>query len=170
MKKIALIIVSFLIFMESVSRVTTPVIPDDSFRFRIIANSNSNYDQQIKKNVRLRLSSQLSLASSNFKSTLDAEEKLISMLPSIENVLDQEVPYSYNISIGQNFFPEKIYKGKKYREGYYESMVITLGDGLGDNWWCVLFPPFCMLDATEIENDEDVEYGFFFFDFLNSFF
>ena len=42
-----------------------------------------------------------------------------------------------------------------YNEGYYESVVVTLGEGLGDNWWCVLFPPLCMIEAEE---STDVEY------------
>ena len=51
--------------------------------------------------------------------------------------------------------PEKEYKGTTYEEGYYESLVITLGSGEGDNWWCVLFPPLCLLEA---EDSDDVEY------------
>lgn len=55
----------------------------------------------------------------------------------------------YNVSYGLNYFPEKNYKGVTYKEGNYESLVITLGDGLGENWWCVLFPPLCLLEASE---------------------
>ena len=54
-----------------------------------------------------------------------------------------------------NYFPSKEYKGVKYEEGYYESLVITLGKGEGDNWWCVLFPPLCLIEGEE---DTEVEY------------
>ena len=54
--------------------------------------------------------------------------------------------------------PEKEYKGVKYKEGYYESWVITLGEGEGNNWWCVLFPPLCLVEAEEAD---EVEYKFF---------
>lgn len=57
-----------------------------------------------------------------------------------------------------NYFPEKEYKGVKYDEGYYESLVITLGEGKGKNWWCVLFPPLCLVEAEE---SDKVEYKFF---------
>ena len=47
----------------------------------------------------------------------------------------------------------------KYKEGNYESLVVTLGDGSGDNFWCVLFPPLCLLEAEDTNNE--VEYKFF---------
>ena len=49
----------------------------------------------------------------------------------------------------------KEYRKVKYKEGYYESIVITIGEGKGDNWWCVLFPNLCLVD---LENISDVEY------------
>ena len=52
-------------------------------------------------------------------------------------------------------FPKKKYKGITYKEGNYESLVIELGDAKGNNWWCVLFPPLCMIEA---EDSTDVEY------------
>ena len=60
---------------------------------------------------------------------------------------------SFNINYGKNYFPKKVYKNVIYEEGEYESLVITLGDGKGKNFWCVLFPPLCMIDK-----DNDIEY------------
>ena len=54
-----------------------------------------------------------------------------------------------------NHFPKKEYKGIYYEEGEYESLVITLGEGIGENFWCILFPPLCLVD----ENAEDIEYS-----------
>jgi len=64
------------------------------------------------------------------------------------------------IHYGENFFPDKLYKGVSYESGIYESLVITIGEGQGDNWWCVLFPPLCLLETQESEIDE-VDYQFF---------
>ena len=75
---------------------------------------------------------------------------------NISNTLIQEnynIPFE--IKYGLNYFPEKEYKGVKYKDGYYESVVVTLGEGLGDNWWCALFPPLCLIEAEE---STDVEY------------
>ena len=64
----------------------------------------------------------------------------------------------YKINFGQNYFNKKKYKGITYEEGYYESLLIILGKGEGDNWWCVLFPPLCLIEAEE---SDKVEYKFF---------
>ena len=67
-----------------------------------------------------------------------------------------------------NYFPEKEYKGIVYEEGEYESLVITLGNGLGENFWCVLFPPLCLLDSEE--EVEDVEYTSFVKELVEKYF
>ena len=61
----------------------------------------------------------------------------------------------YNVNYGYNYFPEKTYRGITYNEGYYESIVISIGASEGDNWWCVLFPNLCLADY---ENKDDKEY------------
>ena len=72
----------------------------------------------------------------------------------IEDILNK-YDISYKINFGQNFFPQKDYQGITYPAGNYESLVITLGEGLGDNWWCVLYPPLCLIennfDSSNIE-------------------
>ena len=60
-----------------------------------------------------------------------------------------------------------IYKGIKYNEGTYESLVIKLGSGEGKNWWCVLFPPLCLLD--EQNNLENAEYELYAKKIINNF-
>ena len=67
---------------------------------------------------------------------------------------------TYDINFGLNYFPQKEYKGIKYKEGLYESLLITLGEGKVNNWWCVLFPPICLLEAEETETNE-IEYKSF---------
>ena len=66
----------------------------------------------------------------------------------------------FTINFGNNYFPDKEYKEVLYEKGYYESLVVTLGKGEGDNWWCVLFPPLCLLEAED-NNSSDVEYQLF---------
>ena len=75
---------------------------------------------------------------------------------------------SFNISYGNNYFPEKKYKGLTYKSGEYESLVITLGEGKGDNFWCVLFPPLCTLEVDE--SNSDVEYIFFVKEIIDRYF
>lgn len=138
------------------------IIPDNSIRLRIIANSNSKEDQEIKQKIKNNLEEYLSNKITKLN-TLDSSKQLIK-----ENINDfKEIIINtlkennnntlYQINYGNNYFPKKEYKGITYEEGYYESLVITLGSGLGNNWWCVLFPPLCLL---ENKTNEDVEYKF----------
>lgn len=72
--------------------------------------------------------------------------------------MEEKYNLDYKINFGENYFPEKEFNGVTYEEGYYESVLVTLGKGEGDNWWCVLFPPLCLLEAEE---SDEVEYKFF---------
>ena len=138
------------------------IIPDDAIRIRVIANSNSMYDQEIKTKVKDTLEYDMY---NILKNTTDLEEarmlinnNLNKVETNIDKTLQKEnykLPFSVNF--GLNYFPQKEFKGITYDEGYYESVVVTLGEGLGDNWWCVLFPPLCMLEAEETSTT-DVEY------------
>ena len=88
-------------------------------------------------------------------------------LYKINHVIDK-FNTTYDVNYGLNFFPEKNYKGVTYKEGNYESLVITLGDGLGDNWWCVLFPPLCLLEANET-NYDDITYTSYIQELINKY-
>ncbi len=153
-----LIILTYIIIGNVVA--TSNLIPDDAIRIRIIANSNSEYDQQIKVKVKEQVERDMY---NILKDTTDlniARELIKSNLNKVGNNIDtvlqkEDYKLPFDINFGLNYFPEKKFKGITYDEGYYESLVVTLGSGLGDNWWCVLFPPLCMLEAEEAT---DVEY------------
>ncbi len=135
-------------------------IPDDAIRIRIIPNSNSAFDQDIKLKVKDKLEITMYDLLKDAKSSKEAEEIIKNNLElvdkDIKKILSEEnYDKDYKINFGQNYFPEKTYKGVKYEEGYYESLLITLGKGEGDNWWCVLFPPLCLIEGEE---NTEVEY------------
>ena len=101
------------------------------------------------------------------KNKEEAKKLIENNLPNIENILNSyQIPYQMNL--GMNEFPEKEYKGITYEEGVYESLVITLGKGIGKNWWCVMFPPLCLLEAEE-NNLDEVEYKFYVKEMLNKY-
>ena len=153
MKK--LIVILFLItLVVCVSKNESEVlIPSDAIRFRIIANSNTLEDQSEKYLIKTEIEPVLAdiLMSSN---NHDDTKKLINEnMYRLEEIIDKH-NIDYSINYGNNYFPEKTYKGIHYKEGNYESLVITLGEGIGDNWWCVLFPPLCLLEASVDDYDE----------------
>lgn len=143
----------------------TLIIPDDAIRFRVIASSNTPKDQEIKLKVKNNLSNELALITQDATSINNTRKSIVNNMDNIkaniENTLSSN-NYSgqYDINYGLNYFPKKEYKGTIYNAGEYESLVVTLGKGEGANWWCVLFPPLCSLEA-ESNNSNKVEYQLF---------
>lgn len=171
-KTMVILLLVFLIFSVFMGRST--LIPEDAIRFRVIANSNSEEDQFIKKQVSSVLEQSISLRLSGVQEKEEAKIILENALPEFEDLVAKtlalnNVGTDFRIHYGTNYFPEKIYNGVTYKEGEYESLVVTLGDGLGDNWWCVLFPPVCLMEAEESESEE-VEYHFFLGEFFQKLF
>lgn len=148
------------------------VIPKEAIRVRVIANSNNQYDQEIKMNV-------ADIVEKDMYSIMDKVDNVDNARIKINNninVLSQDITKylnkvdydkDFNINFGYNYFPKKEYKGIEYKEGMYESLVITLGNGEGNNWWCVLFPPICMIEAEESSN---VEYTTMVKEIMNKYF
>ena len=175
-KKTIICILIFIIFLGVVNtRVEDVMIPKNAIRFRVIANSNSSYDQNIKLKVRDNLQKEMTKVLDGSDSIEESRTILKNNVVKFrENVNDTlkklNVNESVSVNYGSNYFPEKIYKGVKYNEGNYESLVVKLGRGEGDNWWCVLFPPLCLLEAEETEEKEDVEYKFFVKEMIDKYF
>ena len=137
-------------------------IPDNAIRIRVIGNSDSEYDQEkkqeIRKEVQLYMQNLLKDAKNIEEARTIINDNLNNINKNIDSYLTQiDYKKDYTINFGLNYFPEKEYKGIKYKEGLYESLLITLGEGKGKNWWCVLFPPICLLEAEETETNE-IEY------------
>lgn len=169
MKKIIFIvitvIVAFLVYVNVNASVDEVVIPDAAIRVRVIANSNSIHDQNMKMKVKERIEKSISPLLIDVDNVNEARKIISNSIDSLENDVevlfkDNNYDKDFKVNFGKNFFPDKDYKGVHYDEGEYESLVVTIGEGAGDNWWCVLFPPLCLLDASDSET-EDVEYQFF---------
>lgn len=171
MKKLMLAIFLIILLYVFIGRVSSLAIPDDALRIRVIANSNSDYDQEIKKIVKENIQYKLYELLKNTKGIDEARKIINNNLNDIDNNVKETLQLlnyelGYDINFGLNYFPSKEYKGVTYDEGYYESLVITLGEGKGDNWWCVLFPPLCLLEAEE---STEVEYTSFVKELLDKY-
>ena len=165
MKKIITIIVLIILMIVTMSKEEEVIIPKDAIRFRVIANSNTIYDQNIKvqlKNVVHNKIFELTKGTETIEETRNILKDNIDLLDNLTKETLKNLGYDkdYKINYGYNYFPKKKYKSVTYKEGMYESLVITLGTGEGDNWWCVLFPPLCLVEADE-STTSDAEYTFF---------
>ena len=150
MKK-TVIILSIIILVLCLNK-NDYTIPKESIRFRVIANSNDYNDQEIKKKVVENLKSNLTYTnkSTNIVETRNfIKENLPLFTKTVETTLNNKE--DFHINYGKNYFPEKTYNNEIYPEGEYESLVVTLGNGEGDNFWCVLFPPLCFPEKEDYQ-------------------
>ena len=143
-------------------------------RFRVIANSNSEEDQYIKNEIVKSITPVIKKinkeASTAEETRIKIQEKNIELRNIIENsLIRNNSSLTYRINYGDNYFPQKEYKNATIKEGNYESLVITLGEGKGENFWCILFPPLCLLEVEEQEN-ENIEYTSFLKEIFNKYF
>lgn len=148
-------------------------IPDESIRIRVIANSNSINDQfeklRVTENIQVYIQELLKDATTKEESESIIRKNLLNIENNVKNTLNQlNSITNYQVKYGNNYFPEKEYKGITYKSGYYESLVITLGKGEGNNWWCVLFPPLCLME-TEENNMNDIEYELYVTEILSKY-
>ncbi|MBP1934008.1 stage II sporulation protein R [Ammoniphilus resinae] len=128
-------------------------IPEQSIRLRIIANSDLPEDQALKREVRDEVNAYIASKVENLADIQEAREKISKELPQLKKIVDQTVEakgYTYNtkVEMGVVPFPTKMYGQYVYPAGDYEALRVTIGSGLGQNWWCVLFPPLCFVDIA----------------------
>lgn len=147
-------------------------IPDEAIRLRIIANSDSEYDQEVKMKVKIKIQNELSILLKDVDNIMESRQIIANNFSNLDKLVsdtlsEENYDLGYKINYGYNYFPQKEYNGKVYEEGEYESLLVTLGEGKGSNWWCVLFPPLCIVEAEE---DDEVKYESFFSKLINSLF
>jgi stage II sporulation protein R len=139
-------------------------IPEDSIRLRILANSNTAADQKLKRDIRDEVNAQVSTWVDELSTLSEAREIINKQLPAIEKIVENKlneagIEKTYSVELNKVAFPTKMYGDYIYPAGQYEAVLITLGEGEGKNWWCVLFPPLCFLDFENgdavKENKED---------------
>lgn len=171
MKKIIfLIVLVFIIYGVSTTNNQELIIPDTSIRLRVIPNSNLPLDIHMKEQVKTYLEQDIYTILKDTTNISDARKIINNNLTSINNNVESiftsnNYQQTFKVNFGNNYFPEKTYHGVTYPEGEYESLVITIGNGEGDNWWCVLFPNFCLADITD-----DTEYKSYIYELMKKLF
>ncbi|PEB59244.1 stage II sporulation protein R [Bacillus cereus] len=141
------------------------VIPKEAVRLRILANSDSDKDQALKRKVRDEVKAQIDGWVADLTSFEEARKVIQNHIPEIEKTVENTLKRegskeSFQVKFSKNVkFPTKVYGNFIYPAGEYEAVLITIGEGEGANWWCVLFPPMCFLDfssGTAVRKEEHV--------------
>lgn len=153
------IILSFLLFIYttisafSYAKNMSTNISNNVFRLHVLANSDSEEDQNLKYIVRDSLLSYMNEICNNCSSKQEAIELVKNNKETFKKIaLDtiQNEGYSYdiNISIGNFEFPTKDYGDISLPAGFYDALRVEIGEAKGRNWWCVMFPPLCFVDIS----------------------
>lgn len=153
------IILSFLLFIYtsicaiSYARNTSTEIANSVFRLHVLANSDSQEDQNLKYIVRDNLLKYMNELCVNCKSKQEAidlarnNETQFKEI-ALKTIKEQGYNYDININIGNFEFPTKNYGDVSLPAGYYDALRVEIGEAKGQNWWCVMFPPLCFVDIS----------------------
>ena len=149
MKKIVFLIFTIVLIICFITNKKEALIPSNAIRIRIIANSDDINDQRQKQEIKNEVSDLLYGKLTDVNKSEDAKKIITNNIDNIKAIVNKYTN-DYEISYGKNYFPKKEYKGISYDEGEYETLVIKIGEAKGNNFWCVLFPPLCMIDENNI--------------------
>ena len=132
MKKVIIILFIISIGLLFNNKKENIVIPKEAIRYRIIASSNNFIDQEQKILINASIEPLITSIMQNSSNIEEARQTIKESIPSIRKEINN-YNVAYDLNYGYNYFPEKSYKGINYPAGEYESLVITLGKGTGDN-------------------------------------
>lgn len=155
---IAIVVGNFTAFANNCDDIRSSVV-----RLHILANSDSEEDQQLKLMVRDRLLSNAEEIFGNADSIEIAEANVDANLRKIEEISREVIDengsdYEVRAELTNMYFTTRVYDNITMPAGYYDALRITIGEAKGRNWWCVLYPPLCLPAATA-ENPPNEEVG-----------
>lgn len=127
---------------------------DQLIRFHVLANSDSEQDQALKRAVRDAILKDVSPRLADSQSLDESRQILKQVRPDMESigrsvVMSWGKDYTVSTEYGHSSFPTKSYGTLVLPAGDYEALRVVIGEGQGSNWWCVLFPPLCFVDIEQ---------------------
>ncbi len=134
-------------------------------RLHVLANSDEEADQALKLLVRDEILKEYGPLLAQEENIEDSVERIGTLLPAIQKTAEGVVKregYAYTVScsFGEEKYPERQYGDYAFPAGTYLSLRISIGEGVGQNWWCVLFPPLCLdMAKGEILTDDALAVG-----------
>lgn len=139
----------------------TPATEVEYLRIHIRANSNSVEDQSVKYMVKDAVVEALIPLLSEVHTKEDAEKVIISEFSYIEAVANavlktEGFSYQAHAKLDNEYFPTRTYEDENtaltLAEGYYDAVILELGEASGNNWWCVVYPAFCFVNSKKSDN------------------
>ncbi len=129
-------------------------IREEVLRLHVIANSDEDYDQSLKLQVRDAVLQAGKAIFSGSEDIISAEGKIAEKTDVLKAAAEETIEnlgydYDVNIELARSYFPTRIYDDLTLPAGYYKAVRIVIGEGKGKNWWCIMFPPLCLPAATD---------------------
>lgn len=148
-----LLFVYVLIAASSYTKAVCTDIANNVFRLHVIANSDSEEDQNLKYIVRDSILSYVNGILENINNKEDVALTINNHIDEIKNIAQQAVynegfTYDVEIEVGNFKFPTKTYGNISFPPGLYDALRVKIGNASGKNWWCVMFPPLCFVDVS----------------------
>ena len=184
--------------MESNTKVTLHVVTngDDDLNVEqcsdILSNdNNNNLDEELKRmenelecesvnvdnEANSNTSSQINSNKGSKQLDVNNKEEAVSVAQNLKTSIENECnnvlinngfSYKANVKICNEFFPTRTYVNTTLESGYYDAVIVELGDAVGDNWWCVMYPPLCFVNKNE--NNMQIKYKSKIFEWIKSIF
>ena len=154
MKKFLVIAVLLVTIVIGACLIPTKSEDVDYLRLHIRANSNASVDQNVKYKIKDEMVDYLTPYFCEVKSKDEAINRVYSLKTEIEKrctkiLRKNGFSYSVNVKVANEYFPTRTYANTTLESGYYDAVIVELGDAVGDNWWCVMYPPLCFTKKTD---------------------
>ncbi len=158
MKKacISILIIAIIILSGIAISLPKSEVQTEYLRIHVRANSNAQIDQSIKYVVKDKIVSYLTPYIAECDTKSKAQTLLEDNLSGIERVANtalKEAGFNYTAKakVKREEFPTRVYGELELESGIYDALIVELGEGVGDNWWCVVYPPLCFTgDGTHV--------------------
>lgn len=129
-------------------------LEENLVRLHVVANSDSQEDQDLKLQVRDAIVAQLNGVMEELDSAQEAKEFLAEHLGELEDTANRVLQQAGShlkaqVSLALEEFPTRVYDTFQLPAGLYEALRVTIGEGAGHNWWCVVFPTLCVPASSE---------------------
>lgn len=155
-RKTATVCIMIFFLFAGICEAASKDISDGIVRLHIIANSNGTKDQRVKLLVRDEIIKMSKELSEDGVLTLQAAEENKNAIENLANSVlkNNGCDYTCHVETGNFHFPTKQYENITLPGGNYNAVRIILGEGAGENWWCVMYPPLCFTTETKGEMSE----------------
>ena len=177
MKRYIIVGISMIAFVVFLIAVFVNEKKDDNgsyLRVHIRANSNSDVDQNVKYKVKAAVVDYLTpkiAENSSFEAVYNLLENNLKNIEEVANEVLKNNGFCYksNAKLNEEYFPTRSYGEYTLENGYYDALIVNLGSGMGDNWWCVVYPPLCFIGA-EGTNGKNIKYKSKIIEIVQNFF